>query len=82
MQQSSSCETDMFSVQKFPAFYGTRSSLLHSQEPATCPHFEPHQSSPSYLLKIHFNIIPPIYAWISQAVNFPQKINLNKIKLV
>jgi hypothetical protein len=36
-------------------------SLLHSQEPATCPHPEPAQSvhAPSHFLKIHFNIILP-----------------------
>ena len=33
-------------VKKFPAFYATRSSLPHSQEPATCPYPEPARSSP------------------------------------
>jgi hypothetical protein len=32
-------------------------SLLHSQAPAICSHPEPDQSSPSYLLKTHFNMI-------------------------
>jgi len=38
------------------------SSLLHAQEPATCPFPEPDRSSPcppSHFLKIHFNIILP-----------------------
>jgi hypothetical protein len=37
-----------------------RSSLLHSQEPATCPYPQPAQSSPnpsSQFLKNHFNLI-------------------------
>jgi hypothetical protein len=37
-------------------------SLLHSQEPATCPYPEPHKSSPcppSHFLKLHFIIILP-----------------------
>ena len=33
-------------VNKFPAFYGTRSSLPHSQVPATCPYPKPARSSP------------------------------------
>jgi hypothetical protein len=36
-------------------------SLPHSQEPASCPHFEPAQSSPcptSHFVKVRFNIIP------------------------
>ena len=39
-----------------------RSSLPHSQVPATCPYPEPDQSSPCphfYFLKIHLNIIFP-----------------------
>jgi hypothetical protein len=41
----------------------TKSSLLHSQAPTTCPYPEPEQSSPcrpSHVLKIHFNIILPV----------------------
>jgi hypothetical protein len=37
-------------------------SLLHWQEPATCPYPEPAQSSPSppsHFLKVHFNAILP-----------------------
>jgi len=52
---------------------GIEGSLLYSQEPATCPYSKPDQSSPSYFLKIHFNIILPIYGWIFQALNSPQK---------
>jgi hypothetical protein len=33
-------------VKKFPAFYGTQSSLPHSQVPTTFPYLEPAQSSP------------------------------------
>ena len=32
-------------VKKFPAFYGARCSLPHSQAPATCPYPEPDQST-------------------------------------
>jgi hypothetical protein len=48
-------------------------SLPHSQEPATCLYPEPAQSNPcpSHFL-IHFNIILPLYAWVSQVVAFPQ----------
>jgi hypothetical protein len=37
-------------------------SFLSSREPATGPYLEPHESTPttpSYLVKIHFNIILP-----------------------
>ena len=46
-------------VKKFPAH---RSSLLHSQEPTTCPYPKPDKASPchpSHFLKIHLNIILP-----------------------
>jgi len=33
-------------VKKLPHFVGLRCSLPYSQEPATCPCLEPHQSSP------------------------------------
>ena len=33
-------------VKKFPAFYGTRRFIPHSQVPATCPYPEPAWSSP------------------------------------
>jgi hypothetical protein len=49
-------------VKKFPAFYGTPSSLPHSQMPATYPYPELYQSSPcptSHFLKSHLNIILP-----------------------
>jgi len=39
-------------------------SLSHSQEPATCPYFEPDDPSPFPLyhaLKIHFNTISAIF---------------------
>jgi len=35
-------------VKKFPAFYGTRGSLQHSQQPATCPYMQLDQSSPCH----------------------------------
>ena len=50
-------------------------SLPHSQVPATCPYPEPARFSPyptSHFLKIHLNIIPPIYVCVSQVVSFPQ----------
>ena len=46
-------------------------SLPHSQKHATCPYFEPDQSSPRSppphpmtLLEDPFKYYPPIYAWI------------------
>ena len=49
-------------------------SLPHSQVTATCPYPEPARSSPCphIPLKIHPNIILPIYAWVFQVVSFPQ----------
>jgi hypothetical protein len=46
-----------------------KGSLPHSQQPATCPYPEPARSSlyPHILLPY-----PPIYAWVSQVVSFPQ----------
>jgi hypothetical protein len=46
-------------------------SLPSSQEPPTGPHPEPDQSNPyhtipSYLCKIHFNIVDPPTSWSSQ----------------
>jgi hypothetical protein len=38
--------TGSYLVKKFPAFYGTRSSLPHSQVHATCSYPEPARSSP------------------------------------
>ena len=49
-------------VKKFPAFYGTRMFVTHSQVPATCPCPEPDKSIsrlPIHFLKISFNIILP-----------------------
>jgi hypothetical protein len=34
-----------FGTKKFPAFYGTRSCLLYSQVPATCPYSRKHALS-------------------------------------
>jgi hypothetical protein len=50
-------------------------SLPHLQAPATCLYPEPEQSSqclPSQLMKIYFNIIPPVYVSVFQVVSFPQ----------
>jgi hypothetical protein len=41
-------------------------SLPCSQEPSTGPYPEPDQSNPSYLSKIHFNIVYPSTSWSSQ----------------
>ena len=50
-------------------------SLPHSQVPATCPYPEPARSSPCPHIPLpedpsHYH--PPIYAWVSQVVNFLQ----------
>jgi hypothetical protein len=49
-------------------------SLPHSQQPATCPNPEPAQSSPRPIPRLEdpFSYYPPIYAWVSQVVVFPQ----------
>jgi hypothetical protein len=41
-------------------------SIPYSQEPSTGPYPEPYQSNrhiPSYLSKIHFNIVHPPTSW-------------------
>ena len=60
---------------KFPAVYGTQSSLLHSQIPATCPYLEPDQSSPCPPVPLPEDpsyYYLPIYAWVFQVVSFVQ----------
>jgi len=50
-------------------------SLPHSQVPATCPYPEPARSSPYLHILLPedpFYYYPLIYAWVSQAVSFPQ----------
>ena len=49
-------------VKKFPAFYGTQSSLTHLQMPASCPYPEPDQHSPCrfiLFLEDPFEYYPP-----------------------
>jgi len=50
-------------VKKFPAFYGTRRFITHSQVSAICPSSEPALSSPypshPNFLKIHLHMILP-----------------------
>jgi len=58
-------------VKKFPDFTEPGVSLPHSQVPATCPilsQLDPVHTPTSHFLKIR----PPIYAWDSQVVSFPQ----------
>jgi len=62
-------------LKKFPTFYGTRSSLPHSQMPAICPYPKPAPSSPFTHIRLTENpsyYYPPIYPWVSQVVSFPQ----------
>ena len=50
-------------------------SLPHSQVPATYPYPEPPQSSPyshNPLPEDPSQYYPPIYAWVSPLVSFPQ----------
>ena len=52
-----------------------QSSLPHSQVPATCPYPEPARSSAHTHIPLPedpFQYYPPIYAWVSQVVSFPQ----------
>jgi len=49
--------------------------LPHSQVPATCPYPQPARSSPYPHIPLPENrsyYYPPIYAWVSQVVSFPQ----------
>jgi len=55
-------------VKKLPAFYGTRSSLPHSQVSATCPYPESDRSSPCpHILQIHIN---PLNAELNPICHF------------
>ena len=50
-------------------------SLLPSQFPATCPYPEPAPSSPYPHIPLPDDpsqYYPPVYAWVSQVVSFPQ----------
>ena len=50
-------------------------SLPHSQVPATCPYPDPARSSPYPHIPLPEQpsyYYPPIYAWVSQVVSFPQ----------
>jgi len=48
-------------------------SLPHSQVPATCPYPEPALSRQyPHVLLPEDPSYPPIYAWVSQVVSFPQ----------
>jgi len=56
------------------------SLLAHSQVPATFPYLEPPRSSPyplSRIPEVQSYYIPPIYAWVSKVVSFPQVKPLN-----
>jgi len=57
------------------------SLLPHSQVPAICPYPEPARSSPYTHFPISkgpFYYNPPIYAWVSQVVFFPQVSRLKR----
>ena len=70
MQQSSFWEANRFSaIQEIPyILWNPESSLPLFQEPSTCPSPKPDQSSPcplpNHFLKVHLNVILPIYAWV------------------
>jgi len=77
MQQSPSWEANRFSASQknSPHFIISESSLPHSQVPTTCPYPESDRSSPCPHIPLPKNpsyYYPPIYAWVSQVVYFPQ----------
>jgi len=62
-------------VKKFPTLWNPKCSLPHSHMPTTCPFPEPDQSSPCPHIPLpedSSKLYPPIYAWVSQMVSFPQ----------
>jgi hypothetical protein len=48
-------------LKKFPAFYGTKSSLPCSQEPSTGPSPEPDKSNPSHPVSLRSILILPTH---------------------
>jgi hypothetical protein len=58
------------------------SSLPHLQVPATCFYLESARSSPYHQIPLPedtFWYYPPIYAWVSQVVSFPQVSHRNSV---
>jgi len=69
-------------VKIFPAFYGTRKFITHSQVPATYPYLESDRSSPYPHIPLpefpswYYTLI---YAWVLQVVSFPQVPHQNPV---
>ena len=60
-------------VKKFPIYYWSRRFITAFTSDCHLSYPEPAWSSPyptPHFLKIHLNIIPPIYAWVFQVVSF------------
>ena len=74
-------------VKKRSAFYGTRSSLPHSQVPTTCPYLsqiDPVHTLTSHFLQIHINIIIPSMPGSSKwslSLRFPHQNHVHTIPL-
>jgi hypothetical protein len=53
-------------LKNFPAFYGTRRLITaFTRAPQWCSQINPVHTIPSYLYKIHFNIVHPPTSWSS-----------------
>ena len=77
MEQSPTSKANLLSAsQAIPQlFMEPEGALPQSQVPATCPYPQPPRFSPYPHIPIPEDIsqyCPPIYAWVSQVVSFPQ----------
>jgi len=75
MEQSPSWEANRFAAsQKFPCILGNpkvHCRIQNCQPPVLIQsQLDPVHNPTLYCLKTHFNIIPPIYAWVSPVVSY------------